>query len=445
MTQNRLCIKRGNKENLSALQPGEPAYSTDIRHLHIGGEAGEITHYINSDQIESRISIAKKELSDGLSFTETDIDKIITCNNSADYMHFEQKQLIQEGFTGFLVGSIPARTSTGVILNAKTNYTVNFDVVIPDEVQMYYLCGCRNLTSGWYLAVQERKFVFFNAASNSNFYSLENIVPNQEKFNLSLLITNGIGIKLYINNTLALEIESTSLSNTELGINATSALWQGSYVPEVSNYFMYSRRLSFDEIQYNLQVIRSPYLIDKINNASPVFKSHNVFSEDGFNLEQTYTHLLKSSSFDFSDVNGKVKIHKAIKNSKIISAKILGKTINGNKVNIIMNVNGENYPFYENAIDKSNKITIKLGTEDELEILENGTGLLKKGLVITTIPKEIMPAIALQEDNLIYLNSDVSPTAINIAASINQNAHIEELINLLEIKTYDIAGLCTEV
>lgn len=283
MTQDRLCIKRGISSDLLSLLPGEPAYSTDTKHLHIGNVTGDINSYINSDQIDSQVSSAQKEISARLEDTQTQIEEIIRCN--------------------------------GLIT----------DINLSQKTQLNQL------------------------------------------------------------------------------------------------------------------------LIDKINDSPLLMKSEHIVSNNVFNLEQTYTNLLKSSSFDFVSINGEINFNNGVQNSKPISIKIAGKTVQSSFVKAVLVNNGVSYPFYASLTDKINKKVIELGDGDTLEVSEDGRGVLIQNAATVVIAKEIMPAIVLQEDNLIYLDSNIAPSEFNIVAPINQIAHIEELLKTLEAKTSAVATLCTEV
>lgn len=280
MAQNRLCIKRGVSSEIVSLFPGEPAYSTDARHLYIGNTTGPISSYLNSDQVDAQLTTTKKELVTQIDAYKMQLEELVRCNGVIDNIALSQK---------------------------------------------------------------------------------------------------------------------------------------------------------------------APNLIDKINGASPLISSELTTSHNGLNLEQTYTHFLKSLSYDFPSVNGKINIHKAVENSKIISLKVTGQTTNLKPLTLILVNNDTTYSFYASVADKKNNTPIELFSGDSFELLEDGTGILIKNGVTSTIPKELVPVILLEAENIIYFNSGTLPSEFNIIAPINQNAHIEEMLGLLEQRAASIATLSTEV
>lgn len=448
MTQERLCIKRGNSGDLLSLMPGEPAYSVDTKHLHIGNASGDMNRYLNSDQIASKMSVVKKELLSQIDTSQTGVEEIVRCNGLISNLHLLQKQLIQSGLVKAVPGIVPEKTNTNIAFINDTVYTVNFNVTLPSKTKTYYLCGCHDVSTspnkGWYLAAKKGKLLFGDAATEKVSEVLADAIKEYIKFNLTLVITNGVFIKVFINNAYIGNFEATTLPNALFVLNASRPEFQEIQAPLIENAFIYNRAISIKEMQHNKQVIGAQQTIDTINDVPILINSSHVSTDDVFNLEQIYTNLLKNNCFDFISVNGSLAINNSIKNSKIIKLKIVGQTTGENAVKATLTHNGINYPFYASLIDKANNKVIQLNTNDALEIFEDGVCTLTQNAIVTPIPKALIPVIVLEEDNQFFVDSQVAPSEFSITAPVNQIVYIEELLTELESKTSALATLITE-
>lgn len=448
MAQNRLCVKRGNRQDLSSLMPGEPAYSIDTNQLHIGNVSGDSNLYLNSDQIASKISTVKNELLTQITSAQTNIEQIVKGDGVKTDLHLSQRQLAQNGLKLVVPGIVLEKTNTNIVFANRTVYTVHFEVILLNDVELYYLCGCHDVgtspNKGWYLAATSGKLLFCDAATGEVSEILTNAIKALTKFNLTLTITNGTSVQIFINNIYVSDFSATTLSTVAFVLNASRLDYQKTNAPLLLNAFIYNRDLTNKELLYSKQVISTYQAINSINDVPILMNANHILNDEAVSLEQFYTDFLKNNCFNYTSTNGNLLIEKSIKNSKLLKLKIIGKTVGTDKVNAILEHNSISYSFYANLVDKENDRVIQLGIDDTLEIFEDGTCALTQNTIVTPIPQSLVPLIVLEETNQFFVKSEVVPSEFSITVPINQVAHIEELLTELESKTSALATLIME-
>ena len=122
------------------------------------------------------------------------------------------------------------------------------------------------------------------------------------------------------------------------GFGDSSNLWIGAANKSTTlGYVFYNRVLTDKEIQHNFQVLGNLSSINSVSvtvkdgtNKSFSFstKSNQTTMSSGFNLEQSYTGLLKAMGEEFVSVDGSpIIINNGVEYGKIIEGEIQGRTI----------------------------------------------------------------------------------------------------------------------
>lgn len=336
MAYKKIQFKRGTKTGMPVLRSGEPGFTQDEKSLYIGdGTANQ--RFLNETQTNTRIDekiapVTQSITNNVATLNQTITNNIATLNQSiasniatvnqaitdkvkvndvTANVNFIEKKIVQDGLV-FAKTTLNPTNSISIPTISQSEFYVHFNIVKPTSSSLFYTLTLSRYNIGVQIS-SNGKFYIVNTENGSikasSLYTYDTSISHDVVFyrnsNSCFLIT---------------QKEVIACINDNEKYVADNGLLNSNYC------YVYTKKLSLQEIQHNLSVLNNSKSINRINDYAISTDTDHIEDRTGRVQDTINRVFYKQNCKEFTSSGEAITVNNGM-DGYVLSGKIEGQTV----------------------------------------------------------------------------------------------------------------------